>query len=487
MDYFAKYESEITPGNLNKGLLYDSLEILTHNKLLRKAAIIELDKIIYKIILENKIPAYHAEKVERYEYVAALLKQIGYNLDKGFIKPEVASKMYKLLIDNTFISGKAEQITEIHKAFKKRYGEYPPKFLALAPAKKITSNSVISENLDFETLRKIIREARDVFGSRFITINGSESFLYKNSGRDIFDLFREFNDILFLVFTSGNPITRELADKLADLGNVTPAITVKGFEQETDGIQGKGDYKQTLKAMDNLRNAGVPFGISVNATRENIAQLLGDAFYDFFIKEQGATYIWQFQLMPFYRAQNMSDLMVTPDQRINLYKKREKLLAEDRYPVAGFPCSLTLFGGCMAFGRQNGYFYIDWNGNIMPCVYAPYYVDNVKKLYAENKTLADALQSKFFKNGRQWQKEYGFGKKHKKNVFLPCPVLDHYQDFKYNMLTPECKSENRENDKILHDKHFEKTLNDYSEKLNRLSLRVFEEKYVLRMEEYSFK
>jgi MoaA/NifB/PqqE/SkfB family radical SAM enzyme len=36
----------------------------------------------------------------------------------------------------------------------------------------------------------------------------------------------------FLFFTNGTLITKEVAEKLAQLGNVTPAISVEGFEKE---------------------------------------------------------------------------------------------------------------------------------------------------------------------------------------------------------------------------------------------------------------
>ncbi len=34
-------------------------------------------------------------------------------------------------------------------------------------------------------------------------------------------------------------------------------------------------------------------------------------------------------------------------------------------------------GGCISAGRPGGYFHLDWDGNISPCVFAPYAVDNI--------------------------------------------------------------------------------------------------------------
>jgi len=481
---------------LKEGLFKEGVNTVINNKLLRKIAVKELDKIIHNTIINDNTLSYHAEKVERYQFSTGLMKQVSHNLDKGYIKPEVTRKMVNVFVGNSFKSSRVDKLTDTQVAYKEKYGDYPPKFLVLSPGKGCnlhctgcyaSADSAIAEKLDFETTRHIVQEAHDLLGSRFMTISGGEPFLYKSDGKTILDIFEEFNDMFFLVYTNGTLITKEMAQKLAGLGNVTPAISFEGFEKETDNRRGKGIYKWILKAMDNLRNAGVPFGISVTATNLNTDLLLKDDFYDFFFREQGATYMWQFQLMPIGRAKDTMELMVTPEQRINLYKKWKKLLADKHYPVADFWNSASLSVGCIAYGRWGGYFYVDWNGNIMPCVFVPYYVDNIKKLYAEGKTLADGLQSKFFKNGRKWQKDYGFeNKEHKGNILMPCSIRDHYENFKFNILTPDAKGEDNEAETALHDPHYDEILKNYDKELHSLSIRIFEEKYVLRMENVSY-
>ncbi len=285
--------------------------------------------------------------------------------------------------------------------------------------------------------------------------------------------------MFFLVYTNGTLITRELAQKLADLGNVTPAISVEGWEEQTDQRRGKGVYQRIMRAMTHLRNAGVPFGISLTATSQNAEILLQDDFYEYFFNELGVSYMWQFQLMPIGKGKDVTDLMVTPEQRVKLYNQWAHLLEDKHYPVADFWNSSSLSGGCIAYGRWNGYFYIDWNGNIMPCVFVPYYVDNVNDIFSQGKTLADALQSKMFKNGRKWQKDYGFeNPDHRGNILMPCSIRDHYQNFKYNILTPDVKGEDEEAEAVLHDPEYEKMLLEFDEKLEKLTEGIFHEKYL---------
>jgi len=304
--------------------------------------------------------------------------------------------------------------------------------------------------------------------------------MYKADGKTLIDLFREFNDMFFLVYTNGTLLTEGLALKLAELGNVTPAISIEGWEEQTDDRRGKGVYKRILSATANLRNAGVPFGISVTATSKNVDVLLKDDFYDYFFNEEGASYMWQFQLMPIGKGKDVRELMITPEQRVKLFKKWKQLITDKKIPVADFWNSSSLSSGCIAYGRWNGYFYIDWNGNVMPCVFVPYYVDNIKDIYAEGKNLADALQSKMFKNGRKWQKDYGFEKKQdeKGNVLMPCSIRDHYQNFKYNILTPDVKGEDEEAEEILHDSEYEKMMIEFDDNLERLTQQIWEEEYL---------
>jgi len=274
-------------------------------------------------------------------------------------------------------------------------------------------------------------------------------------------------------------IDQKVADRLARLGNVTLCISVEGYEEHTDKRRGNGVHKKILSAMQALRNAGVPYGISVTATSMNVDVLLTEEFYDYYFNEMGVTYIFQFQMMPVGRGKDVIDLMITPQQRVDLFHLWKKLLMEKRYPIADFWNSGALTDGCLAYGRWGGYFYVNWDGNVMPCVFVPFYVDNVKKLYAEGKTLGDALQSRFFKNGRDWQESVGLGNPEKKeNILMPCSIKDHWVNFKTNILTKNAKPENEDADHMTTDPQYTEILCNYDEELEKLSRHIHEEIYL---------
>jgi hypothetical protein len=88
--------------------------------------------------------------------------------------------------------------------------------------------------------------------------------------------------------------------------------------------------------------------------------------------------------------------------------------------------------GCLAAGRSYGYLYINWNGDVIPCVFNPYTDANILDIYAQGGTLTDAIEnSQLFKSLRKWQHDYGFRKtRGVKNLMAPCPIRDHFSEYR---------------------------------------------------------
>jgi hypothetical protein len=79
---------------------------------------------------------------------------------------------------------------------------------------------------------------------------------------------------------------------------------------------------------------------------------------------------------------------------------------------------------------------VDWNGNVIPCVFLPYSPVNIHDAYARGKTLVDVWAHPFFERIRAWQRQYGYrGDKQgwDGNWIMPCPIRDHYAEF-YEMV-----------------------------------------------------
>jgi MoaA/NifB/PqqE/SkfB family radical SAM enzyme len=287
--------------------------------------------------------------------------------------------------------------------------------------------------LKYPVLDRVISEIKEKFGAYFFVISGGEPFMYRDDGVDILALLEKHPDAYFMAYTNGTMITREVAGRLAELGNFTPAISVEGFEKETDARRGKGVHRRIVKVMEQLKESGVPFGVSVTPTRHNADLLLSDEFIDFYFRELGAFYGWYFQYMPIGRGPSM-DFMVTPEQRLKMFNRIWKLVIEDRVFIADFWNSGTASDGCMAAARGGGYFYIMWDGTITPCVFIPFKdpeSGNLYALYENGKTIVDAVKSPLFEKIRNWQFQYWINqpKENCGNLLAPCIIRDNAERF----------------------------------------------------------
>jgi hypothetical protein len=137
--------------------------------------------------------------------------------------------------------------------------------------------------------------------------------------------------------------------------------------------------------------------------------------------------------------------------------------------------------GCVAYGRWNGYFYINWDGKIMPCVFVPFHEETVYDVYSSGRTIGDALQAPLFQNGRAWQKEYGYCNPDKENILMPCSIRDHFQNFKSNILTESAQPENEDALQMLKDPEIEKALLQMEDELRNLTEEIWQEE-ILQMD-----
>ncbi len=463
------------------------LKKMVNHKHLRKLLAKKIDDYVYKIVVEDDLEDLLEVRIKRYQFLSAMMRCVNKNIDKGYVSGEIIEKIVDVLVQNNLIREDQSYNQDVDK-YKEKYGELPPTFIVFSPTQKCNlrcigcyaaSGTDTPATVPYPLVDRVISEVHDLFGSRFITFSGGEPFVYKSEGKTLLDIYKKYDDMLFLVYTNGTVMNEEVAQRLAESANATPAISVEGFEKETDQRRGAGTFKKILRAIEHLREVGVPFGISVTATSKNIEVLLGDEFYDFYFKEQGACYMWEFQLMPVGRGKDELDLIVAPEKRLALYRKWEKLLRKKRYCLADFWNSGVLARGCIAYGRSGGYAYVDWHGNVTPCAFIPYYVDNIYELYKNGKTLADAMFSDFMKNGRKWQREYGLDDRKKpKNWLMPCSIRDHYEIFRNSVLPKEAKPEDEKAKEALESDEYFEVLKNYDEKLESLTGKIWENEYL---------
>ncbi|MDP1845611.1 MAG: radical SAM protein [Candidatus Moranbacteria bacterium] len=372
--------------------------------------------------------------------------------------------------------------------FTKKYGRKPPALLVIGPGKfcnlKCTgcyanSSAADSEKIEWDVLDRIMDEKEKLWGSYLTVITGGEPLLYKSQGKTLLDIAKKHSDNYFVMFTNGTVIDKSMAKKIQEAGNITPAISVEGLEEETDDRRGKGTHKKIMEAMANLREVGVPFGISLTATHDNAGAIARDDMIDFYFKENGALYGLIFQLMPIGRAADL-DQMVDAEQRIRLLRQTQRLARERKIFLVDFWSNGCLSDGCISAGRPDGYLYIDWNGNVTPCVFNPYSPVNINDVYRKGGDLNDILDEPFFESIRKWQKDYALDRKPEEmgNWLIPCPIKDHYKEMKKMIDEHHPKPIDEASRLAMSDRKYEKGLCEYGEKVAAVSDPIWKKEYL---------
>ncbi len=325
---------------------------------------------------------------------------------RGVCSRDCFNKFAENLIVNEFLLAGPRR-----EQFLSRYGIEPPFLLVISPTMRCNldcygcyaSQYEKNQELSTEEIHRILREAKAI-GVFFITLSGGEPFIRP----DLLDIFAAHDDMYFQVYTNGTFIDRTLARILARLGNVLPAISVEGFEEETDARRGPGHFQRVLSAMKNLREEGVLFGFSATATRQNSELIISDELVNFYAS-RGCFIGWFFNYMPIGKGPTM-DLMPTPQQRIHRRRRLVELRRKTPMILADFWNDGPLVGGCIAGDR---YLHINSRGEVEPCVFVHFAVDNIRQ-----KSLTEVLNSDYFRAIRKRQP-------YSRNYYRPCMIIDH--------------------------------------------------------------
>jgi MoaA/NifB/PqqE/SkfB family radical SAM enzyme len=259
-------------------------------------------------------------------------------------------------------------------------------------------------SMDYDTINSIIEQGKELGVFAYI-YSGGEPLVRKH---DIIKLCEKHPECAFLAFTNGTLIDKEFADDMLRVKNFVPAISVEGFEEETDARRGKGTYRAVINAMETLKSKKLPFGISCTYTRAN-AEVIGSEEYFNEMIEKGVKFAWFFTYIPIGKNA-VPELIATPEQREYMYHQLRKFRQTKPIFTLDFWNDGEYSGGCIAGGRR--YLHINANGDIEPCAFIHYSDSNI-----HNTTLLEALQRPLFM-------QYHLGQPFNNNHLRPCPLLD---------------------------------------------------------------
>lgn len=323
------------------------------------------------------------------------------------LHPNQRDKWISNLAINHLLNG-----TNKRKEWADQNGFYPPSTVVISPTMKCDLNCYgcyagdygKSLELTLDELDSILLQMKEM-GVYFAVISGGEPFYMQG----IFDIFKKHSDMAFLVFTHGGLIDEQMVQKLIEVGNVMPSFSLEGYQQETDARRGAGHFDKVMHAMDLLRENGLSFCGSFTHSRANSAIITSSEYIDMLLAK-GVFALWLFSYVPVGRKPDV-DLMPTPEQRDNLRRCVAAFRDEKPMLFIDFWNDGPMVSGCLAGGRK--YFHINANGDIEPCVFCHYAVDNIRRT-----SIRDALASPLFQKIRQKQGEHD-------NLLRPCMLIDH--------------------------------------------------------------
>ncbi|MFA5385326.1 MAG: radical SAM protein [Eubacteriales bacterium] len=259
------------------------------------------------------------------------------------------------------------------------------------------------DELEYERLDRLCSEAKEL-GIYWIVMTGGEPFMYPR----LFDLAAKHSDMAFMLYTNGTRIDDRVADQIMEVGNLSPAFSLEGWEERTDRRRGPGVFKKVTAAMDRLRERGAVFGVSLTANLENVEEITSDDFVDYLV-EEGVRYGWIFHYIPIGRNPN-PDLMLTPEQRSYMTMRVPAIRRDKPFMLVDFWNDGELTQGCIAGGRR--YFHVAASGAVEPCAFVHFSTHNIN-----DHSLEEVLRSPLFAAYQKRQPFCG-------DYLRPCPIID---------------------------------------------------------------
>ena len=338
-------------------------------------------------------------------------------------------------------------------------GMWPPFLVAFSPTMRCNLNctgcysGLYSKDgeLSEQELDRLFTECKNL-GDYFVVLTGGEPYLMKES---LLRLFRKHSDIFFLTYTNGTWFDPALVDELAELGNVAPAISLEGFERETDARRGPGVFARILRAVELLRQRGVLFGFSVTYSSQNVDVVTDDRFIEFML-DRGALFGWYFMFMPIGKDPRL-ELVPSPEQRQRCGRRVAELRKKYGLFMADFWNDGLAVAGCLAGARR--FMHVLNSGRVEACVFAHFGIDNIRE-----KSLLEAANSPFFRAIRE-----AFPFNETANLKRPCIIIDNPQVLRSlvdQFMVPQGHPHSED---IIRDPVVAKWVDDYAEKFKELT------------------
>ncbi|WP_353573052.1 radical SAM protein [Candidatus Albibeggiatoa sp. nov. BB20] len=248
-----------------------------------------------------------------------------------------------------------------------------------------------NDELSFEQLLGILEQYKsllDIFSQRLsrpvrghINVTGGEPFS-RCDFLDLLAVFAEHRDVFgFAILSNATFIDAAMAKQLHQLKPRYIQVSIEGTEQTHDAIRGKGNFKQTLAGLAELRKAGIYTVISFTAHRRNYKEFPNVVKI---ARQYKANRVWSDRLIP--QGSGANEYILTPEETQDFFQlmhdsqqSAQKSWFNRTTEVATHRALQFLISGgkpyrCMA---GESFLTIQSNGDVLPCRRMPIVVGNI--------------------------------------------------------------------------------------------------------------
>ena len=275
--------------------------------------------------------------------------------------------------------------------FKRRIkrGEYFPPFLYLSIINSCNLRCQgcwvdveEKDSLDLDTLNRTIADAKE-HGNAFFGILGGEPFMHP----ELLDLLAAHPDCYFQLFTNGQFITQKAANRLRELGNATPLVSIEGREITSDKRRGKKDvFNKTMRGLEHCLRARLLTGVATSVCQSNIEELLTEQWLRELI-DRGVHYVWYHTYRPVGPKMN-PELGLRPDQLVRV--RRFVVEMRVKIPIAIVDAYYDHAGQALCPMATGISHHISPRGDIEPCPIIQFAVENISDSRGVFETMCDS-------------------------------------------------------------------------------------------------
>lgn len=240
--------------------------------------------------------------------------------------------------------------------------------------------------LNIKEIENIIAQC-DSLGTYIFIVVGGEPLIIPG----IIEILSRAKNTLFFLFTNGTLIDTEKILLLKKAKNIIPIISTEGNDSFVDLRRGEGMGETVNTVLSLFKKHNVLFGFSSMITHKNINEVLTVKWVNS-LWAYGAKFGFIIDYIPFPKTKDES-LVLTVDDMMSKKEKIKHLNSYSKVTLFNFPEDEYRQTGCKAAG--NGFVHINANGNVEPCPFSHYAVDNIR-----DKSLLEVLNSEFFKRLR---------------------------------------------------------------------------------------